>query len=81
VAHAHPFCDGNGRTARTLFNVILGSSGVSKHFVPLKAILGRTAGAFVIHLRRAMLLGQWQPIHSAFLAALQLSVESQQPDG
>lgn len=72
VVHAHPFSDGNGRTARVLYNCILGASG-SAHFLPIKSIAELVDGAFLVKIRRAFLGGDWAGLQAFFRDALVLS--------
>lgn len=69
LIHAHPFVDGNGRTARTMYNLIMFTSGCGA-FLPIMALNQITAGALIIKLRRAYLGGEWQPLQAFFLDGL-----------
>lgn len=80
VIHAHPFTDGNGRTARTLFNVIMRDGASSSHFVPIRAISLLSNGGFLIRLRRAMYEANWDSIQEFFSSAIRLSDWSQRDD-
>lgn len=80
VTRAHPFSDGNGRTARTLCNLILAAAG-SRHFLPLHALNALTGGALVIKLRRAQYGGGWDSLLAFFTDATRLSSRLQQEEG
>lgn len=77
VIHAHPFRDGNGRTARILFNLILRHGCQSRHFLPLSRLTTLSEGGFLIKLRRALYGGEWEPLAAFFVDALRLSHEIQ----
>ncbi len=66
INQAHPFADGNGRTARTAYNLIVAASG-SRHFLPLYGFNTARGGSLIIKVRRAMYGGDWAPL-LAFLA-------------
>ncbi|HEU0099178.1 MAG TPA: Fic family protein [Allosphingosinicella sp.] len=72
IVHAHPFNDGNGRTARTIYNLILADGTGTRHFVPIHAIAGRFPG-FAIKLKRALHGGDWLSLQSYFADAIRLS--------
>lgn len=57
--NAHPFADGNGRCARTLFNVVLGIGQSSCVYVPLRAFIEHGDGAFEIGVRQIELNADW----------------------
>lgn len=61
IIHAHPFTDGNGRTARVIYNAILRAAG-SELFLPIKALGWLSRGSLIIKLRRAYLGGEWEGI-------------------
>lgn len=59
---SHPFSDGNGRTARILFNLLLSwRHDGAQHYVPIADILKRTPGSFEELLARAAVDGDYQP--------------------
>lgn len=68
IVHAHPFSDGNGRTARTVFNVLTSIAIGRTVSLPLAVIALLTNGGFVLKLRRAMHGGEWAGFF-CFLAA------------
>jgi len=72
VNHAHPFSDGNGRTARTLYNLIMTASG-SRHFLPIHCVGRPTRGSLILKTRRAMYDGDWEPLLAFFTDATRLS--------
>lgn len=72
IVHAHPFNDGNGRTARTVFNLILSGPGAGRHFVPLHIIGTRWPGLF-IKLKRALHGADWLSLQAFFADAARLS--------
>lgn len=71
LVNGHPFSDGNGRTARMLFNVMLRRGGMPADvYFPFYEIAARSRGGYVIALRHAELRGDWQPIMDWVVAAL-----------
>ena len=66
VLHAHPFPDGNGRTARTIFNTMLRTGLNSGHFMPLSLIAHLSQGGFILKIRRAMHGAEWIPLTRCF---------------
>lgn len=81
VVHAHPFMDGNGRTARTLCNALLATGCGSRHFVPISLLAHLSGGGFILKLRRAMYGGEWDKLAEFFIDALELSTALQIADG
>jgi fido (protein-threonine AMPylation protein) len=73
IIHAHPFADGNGRTARTVYNLLLAKETGSRHFVPIQLICSRTQASFLIKLRRALYGGNWAGLQAFFADATRLS--------
>jgi hypothetical protein len=72
LLNAHPFSDGNGRTARLILNYVLREGGMhSNVYLPLYEIAHRSLGGHDIALRTAELRGDWEPIFGYFLSALQ----------
>lgn len=62
LLNCHPFTDGNGRTARVLFNHVLHRGGMPGHvYLPLHEIARRSHGGYEIALRLAELRGDWAP--------------------
>jgi hypothetical protein len=78
VLHAHPFNDGNGRTARTLYNLVLAAGAGTRHFVPIRLIAATHRAAFLIKLRRALYGGDWSGLQAFFNDAFRLSVGLQE---
>lgn len=74
----HPFTDGNGRTARTLFNLLISSELGFRHFVPLQTLIAPWRGGYIIKLRRAMYRGDLLPIIDYFTALTRISLTFQQ---
>jgi hypothetical protein len=72
VIHAHPFPDGNGRTGRMMYNLVLLSAGV-EHFVPISLVSAVTGNNFVLKIRRALLGGDWESLQRYFHDAAKLS--------
>lgn len=64
----HPFPDGNGRSARALFNAALEfGAGTEDGYLPLCAILAASQAGFEIRLRDAETNGNWLPLIDYFL--------------
>ena len=72
IVHAHPFNDGNGRTARTIFNLIIADRIRTRHFIPIRVIVGRRPG-FALKLKRALHGGDWSSLQTYFGDAARLS--------
>lgn len=66
IIHAHPFTDGNGRSARVAYNLIMAATG-SRHFLPIHGLSSLRRGSFLVKLRRGMYGGDWAGL-MAFLA-------------
>ena len=64
VTNCHPYINGNGRTARWLFNGVLYWRGSlpSDAYVPLLAFFERSQGGFLIRQRRAEIHGDWDDL-------------------
>jgi hypothetical protein len=72
IVHAHPFDDGNGRSARTIYNLILAEGTGTRHFVPIHALTARRP-VVGLKLKRAILGGEWQSLQAFFTDAARLS--------
>lgn len=71
LLNCHPFTDGNGRTARVLFNHLLHRGGMPTHvYVPLYELARRSHGGYEIALRIAELRGDWAPFLRWMIDAL-----------
>ncbi len=81
IVHAHPFGDGNGRAARTLFNALLAKGCGTDHFMPLSLLAHLSGGGFILKLRRAMYGAEWDQLGAYIAEALALSDRLQHPDG
>ncbi|GAA4815350.1 hypothetical protein GCM10023232_08820 [Sphingosinicella ginsenosidimutans] len=77
IMHAHPFTDGNGRTGRTMFNLVLAAGTGTRHFVPIHLIAALQRGSFIIKLRRALYGGDWGGPQAFFRDAARLSATLQ----
>ncbi|MDH4743509.1 Fic family protein [Sphingomonas sp. CBMAI 2297] len=80
IVHAHPFSDGNGRTARVFYNVLQAYSG-SRHFISIRFLDSLSKGALTIKLRRAYLTGEWSSILEFFRDAAIVSDAQQRITG
>ena len=80
VNHAHPFTDGNGRTARAVFNLVMSAAG-SRHFLPIHSFTLLSGGSLTIKLRRAMYDADWEPLLAFFADATRLSDRLQRDEG
>jgi len=69
ITNCHPFPDGNGRTARLVFNA-LASPGAdhAEFYLPLKELARYSRGGFIIRKRMAEIHGEWKPL-ADFVAA------------
>lgn len=71
LLNCHPFTDGNGRTARVVFNHLLRRAGMPGDvYLPLYEIARRSHGGYEIALRMAELRGDWTALLRWFLEAL-----------
>lgn len=72
INRAHPFTDGNGRTARTVYNLVMAAGG-SQHFLPIHSFNALSRGALTIKMQRARNGGGWEPLMAYFGDAFRLS--------
>lgn len=73
VVNAHAFTDGNGRTARTLFNHVLRQGGLRPDvYVPVFEMASKSRGGFEISLRAAEIFGKWEPLFEYFTRLVSL---------
>jgi hypothetical protein len=73
ILHAHPFTDGNGRTARVMYNLFLSEICGNEIYIPLLSLFSISRGGFLIKIRRAMYFGQWGDIVGYLLDATRYS--------
>ncbi|WP_144034236.1 Fic family protein [Sphingomonas sp. IBVSS2] len=76
IIHAHPFLDGNGRTARIMHNLVLHSAGC-RHFLPIGLVASRTGNSLVVKLRRLVLGNDWSSLQRFLHDSYKLSQEWQ----
>ena len=89
LLNCHPFNDGNGRTARVLFNHLLRRGGMPRNvYLPLYEIALRSHGGYEIALRIAEIQGDWEPflryMLNAILCFRELALDAglrREPDG
>jgi hypothetical protein len=62
TVNAHALTDGNGRTARILFNAVLRSRFPTMAYLPLSEVFQRSDGGYEIALRQAEIRGEWEPL-------------------
>lgn len=60
LLNCHPFCDGNGRVARVLLNVLLKRS--LENYIPFYDFYHCTPGGYLLRLRQAQILGEWDEL-------------------
>jgi hypothetical protein len=71
MLNCHPFTDGNGRTARLVFNLLLRRGGMPRDvYIPLHEIARRSMGGYEITLRIAEMRGDWAPFLRFVLSAI-----------
>jgi hypothetical protein len=73
----HPFCDGNGRLARAMLNLLLRQLLSPGIFVPIPELLHLSEGGLIIRLRDALYNRRWAPLLEYFRAATEFAL---QPD-
>lgn len=61
ICRIHPFLDGNGRTARIWFNLLM-SSGERAAYLPIFELSQLSRGGYLICLRLAQQRGDWEPL-------------------
>jgi hypothetical protein len=66
----HPFLDGNGRTARMLFNLLLVSERETGPYLPLNKIFALADMGFELRMRYTCLTGDWNPVMAFFVDAM-----------
>ena len=73
LLNCHPFTDGNGRTARVLFNLALREGGMpATTYLPFYEIGLRSDGGYQLALRQAEIRGEWEAFLSYVLATIEL---------
>lgn len=72
VLNLHPLSDGNGRTARILFNWALGCGRSDTGYLPLYDIKQASLFGFEFSLRELELTGNWKPLLSYFIGVCTL---------
>lgn len=75
LLNIHPFHDGNGRTARLLFNVMISQGHPEVLYVPLCSAFDASMGGFELRLREATYHKNWLPLLTYFAAILQWVAE------
>lgn len=74
IVHYHPYSDGNGRVARTMFNIILRRGGLSeRQYLPLFDIMHRSRGKYEVALRYAEVFGNWVPLTRFMVSAFRIA--------
>lgn len=62
ICNLHPFLNGNGRTSRVLFNLVVGTHRLPPLYVPLYTLSKISHGGFLIRLRQAQYHNDWHPL-------------------
>ena len=75
----HPFIDGNGRTSRILFNLVLRSEYPGLPYIGIKEIVQFSAGDFLIATNRVHFQKDWGPYLQWLLAILDLHLAMAKP--
>lgn len=74
IVHYHPFSDGNGRIARTIFNLLLRCGGLpDDQYLPLFELMHRSQGGYEIALRNAEVFGNWNPLVRFMVSAFKIA--------
>jgi hypothetical protein len=77
----HPFIDGNGRTSRVLFNLVLRSEFPGLPYIGIKEIVQFSAGDFLIATNRVHFQKDWGPFLLWLLAILDIHLAMARPVG
>ncbi|MDZ5645848.1 Fic family protein [Nitrospirillum sp. BR 11828] len=72
ICNLHPFQNGNGRTSRVLFNLLIGNPQLPPLYVPLYALSKISHGGFLIRLRQAQYHNDWHPLADFIASGLDL---------
>lgn len=70
ITNCHPFLDGNGRTGRIVWNILMNGSTRRFRYLDLKALGNRPPGNLTLYMRSAELHGDWVGLLSFLTAAL-----------
>jgi hypothetical protein len=73
ITNCHPLIDGNGRTARVMFNLLCGAqTGRGGPYLPLKEIAAFSRGGYIVRMRQAEISEDWRPLATFIAAAMGL---------
>ncbi|WP_209437485.1 Fic family protein [Xanthomonas bromi] len=76
INNAHAFSDGNGRTARAVFNWILSRSKMNDPFyITLKTLSAYSFGAYELHLREAEIFSRWDGVFRFHAQAVRTALD------
>lgn len=70
ITAIHPFVDGNGRTARIVFNHMMRDAVGPRFFLPIFELAGLSRGGLIIRQREAHYFGRWEPVVDFFCNAI-----------
>lgn len=77
MTHCHPFIDGNGRTARILFNMLLQRNAqIPRFYLPLYEMSSLSRRGYILCVREAELYGRWGPLFEYVRVAIALWFET-----
>lgn len=71
ITNCHPFVDGNGRLSRILASWLLHPHATGAAlYLPLREIAIYARGGYVLRVRQAEILGDWEPLSRFLLASM-----------
>ena len=73
LTHCHPFVDGNGRTSRILFNMLLQRDrDRPAYYLPLYEFARLSRRGYILRVRQAELFGDWSALYDFVGAATRI---------
>lgn len=69
--NVHPFADGNGRFARSVFNWVLREQAASDVYLPIREVALLSYSGYLLRVRQAEYFHEWQPLAEFLLMICQ----------